>query len=391
MNTVRFPLLKDGRRVIAGVLSGTSMDGVDVAIIEVEGHGKNLSLDTKGFRSIPYSEELREAVGRCASRETSDVWLVSQLHARLGEVFASAIEDTCREIGVDPGDLGLIGSHGQTIHHVPEATPVAGEPTRSTFQIGDPARMAARIGVPVVADFRGADMALGGQGAPLAPALDVALFSSSDESRVALNLGGIANVTILPKNGTDTVIAFDTGPANVLIDILAKVLFDVPFDADGALAAQGEADDEVVNCWIQEEPYFHRLPPKSTGRELFTEAYAQRLQETGPSDPHDLLASVTRLTARTVAEGIGLVTEARPDRVIVSGGGTKNQTLLRDLAAELNDVPVETSDAFGIDPDAKEAVLFAYLAHAFVDGVKTGIPNVTGASRSALQGALWFP
>lgn len=367
------------------------MDGVDVAVVEVEGHGKNLSVETGAFSSIPWPEELREAIGRCARRDGSDVWLVSQLHARLGVEFASAIERACGEMGIEPGRLDLVGSHGQTVHHIPDAVPVAGVATRSTLQIGDPARIAARIGVPVVADFRAADMARGGEGAPLAPALDVALFSSDNESRVALNLGGIANVTVLPRDDSGSIVAFDTGPANVLIDTLANELFGVPFDSDGELAARGKADDTRVNRWIEAEPYFRRSPPKSTGRELFSRDYARRLEEDGPRDPHDLLATVTRFTARSIAQGIEMTGETSPDRLIVSGGGARNRTLLNELASELGGIPVETSDAFGIDPDAKEAILFAYLAHAFVDGIPTGLPSVTGAVRPAVQGALWLP
>jgi anhydro-N-acetylmuramic acid kinase len=245
----------------------------------------------------------------------------------------------------------------------------------------------------VVSDFRAADVALGGQGAPLAPYLDDSLFASETETRGLLNLGGIANLTVLPRGGSPgDALAFDTGPANMVIDALAARLMGVPYDADGAGAAAGRPDEAMLGRLLA-DPYFAEPPPKSTGRELFGATYVDRLMSEGPSDPHDLLATATAFTARSIADAYRRFLAPRfpLDRLIASGGGTRNPTLMSALAAAFAPIPVETTAAYGLDPDAKEAVLFAVLAHEWANGVPTGLPAVTGASRPALQGSLTLP
>ena len=378
-------LLRPGPRVVAGLMSGTSLDGVDAAVVRVEGSGADVALETLGFVSEPYDAALRDALAACVEAPTSDVRLVSQLHTRLGERFAEAARHALDVAGA--GALDLVGSHGQTVQHVPRAEDCAGVPTRSTLQIGSPAVIAARLGAPVVADFRAGDLALGGQAAPLAPALDGALFADPAETRVLLNLGGIANLTVLPPGGPPRV-AFDTGPANMVIDALALRLAGRPYDADGALAAAGTPDRALLGDLLT-TPYLRRPPPKSTGREDFGEPFVDRLLAHG-GRPADLLATATAFTARTVAEAVRRFVEPAPARVIASGGGVRNPTLMRHLADALG-VPLETTAAYGLDPDAKEAVLFAYLAHEWANGVRTGLPAVTGASGPAFQGSLTLP
>ena len=382
-------LLRPGPRLVAGLMSGTSLDGVDAAIVRLDGTGTGVRIETLGFVSRAYDAELRAALAACAEVTTSNVRLVSQLHARLGDVFAEVAEAALAEAGLTADALDLVGSHGQTVQHVPEAEEVAGVPVRSTLQIGCPAVLATRLGTPVVADFRAGDVALGGQGAPLAPTLDGALFAHPTEARVLLNLGGIANLTVLPPGGPPRA-AFDTGPANMVLDALALRLTGTPYDADGALAAQGTPDDALV-ADVLAAPFFAAAPPKSTGREDFGAPFVDWLIGRGPSAPADLMATATAVTARSVAEAVHRFVDPLPTRVIASGGGVHNPTLMRMLADALGPIPLDTTAAYGLDPDAKEAVLFALLAHEWANGVRTGLPAVTGASRPAFQGSLTLP
>ena len=384
-------LRRPGPRTVAGLMSGTSLDGVDAAVVRVEGSASDdtLAVETLGFVSRPYEPELRRALGACVETATSNVRLVSQLHSRLGDVFADAVEGSLAEAGLDRGALDLVGSHGQTVQHVPTAEEVAGVLTRSTLQVGSPAVLATALGAPVVSDFRAGDLALGGQAAPLAPYLDGALFTDEREARVLLNLGGIANLTVVPPGGPPRA-AFDTGPANMVVDALALRLTGRPYDADGALAARG-TPDEALLADVLTAPFFVQPPPKSTGREDFGTPFVEWLVARGPSDPADLLATATAFTARSVAEAVARFVDPAPARVIASGGGVHNPTLMRMLADALAPTPLETTAAHGLDPDAKEAVLFAVLAHEWANGVRTGLPDVTGASAAAFQGSLTLP
>ncbi len=379
-------LLRPGPRVVAGLMSGTSLDGVDAAVVRVEGTGAGLTVETLGFHSQPYDSALRDALAACVEVATSDVRLVSQLHARLGGAFADVAERALADAGLEPSALDLVGSHGQTVQHVPEPEPCAGVPTRSTLQIGSPAVLAARLGAPVVADFRAGDLALGGQAAPLAPYLDRALFASDAEARALLNLGGIANVTVLAPGRP--ALAFDTGPANMVLDALVRRLTDLPYDQGGRIAAAGTPDETLLTRLLA-DPYYAQPPPKSTGREHFGTDFADRLLASGLGT-EDLVATATALTARTVAAAVRQW-GGGPARVIASGGGVRNPTLMATLADALAPTPVETTAAYGLDPDAKEAVLFAVLAHEWANGVRTGLPSVTGARGPAFQGSLTLP
>ena len=382
-------LLRPGPRVAVGLMSGTSLDGVDAAVVRLEGSGAGVAVETLGFVSEPYGDALRDALAACVEAATSDVRLVSQLHARLGHHFARASLAAIDAAGLAPADVDVVGSHGQTVHHVPRPEEVAGVPTRSTLQIGCPATIATTLGVPVIADFRSADLALGGQAAPLAPYIDGALFAHPTETRVLLNLGGIANLTVVPPGGPPTA-AFDTGPANMVIDTLVGRFTDLPYDRDGALGAAGTPDEGLLRDLLS-APFFRAPPPKSTGREDFGTPFADGLVARGPGAPADLVATATAFTARSVAQAVARFVEPAPDRVIASGGGVHNPTLMRMLADALAPVPLETTAQYGLDPDAKEAVLFALLAHEWANGVRTGLPAVTGASRAAFQGSLTLP
>ncbi len=330
---------------VAGVMSGTSLDGIDVAIVDIRGK----RLETVAFRSTLYPKAVREAL-----LNVSTVAEVSRLNFVLGELYAKAILAMGQPVE-------LIGLHGQTIYH---------EGGAHTLQIGEAAVVAERTGVDVISNFREADIAAGGQGAPLVPYVDKLLFGNTKKKRAVLNIGGIANVTLLPEG-----IAFDTGPGNMVIDALASHMTNgrQRFDRDGRIARSGTVDEQLLRKLLK-HPYFKRKPPKSCGREEFGREYTRMLIDTGLPSP-DLLATATELTVRTIADTI------RADEVIAAGGGVHNAYLMERLR-EL--IPVRSSAEFGIDPDAKEAIAFAVLAYQTARRRPGNSPSATGARHPAI-------
>ncbi len=288
-------------RLVAGLMSGTSLDGIDAVVARLAGSGKKLRIEQRAFVSVPYEEALRALLLRNSAPQTSSVYDLSQLNVRLAHAYAGAVRRAVAAAGLGLADLDLVGSHGQTVHHVPDAADCAGLPVTSTLQIGDPSALANLLGVPVVGDFRVADVALGGQGAPLVPYFDYVYFSDPDQARGLLNLGGIANLSVLPgAGGPEAVLAFDTGPANMVIDALARHFFDQPFDDDGARAAAGRIHNDLLAGWLA-DPFFAHPPPRSTGRERFGAAFVERLLEGARGlPPEDVLATATMLTAASV-------------------------------------------------------------------------------------------
>lgn len=383
-------------RLVCGLMSGTSLDGVDAVLARLEGSGPELTIETEAFLHRPYPEALSSLLRRNSSAEQSSVQDLTRLDVRLAEVYADAVDRLLETADRSRSDLDLVGSHGQTVHHLPDLADCAGADVRATLQIGCPSTLANRLDVPVIGDFRPADLALGGQGAPLVPYFDYVTCTDPDESRGLLNLGGIANLTLLPANGDPTdVRAFDTGPANMVIDALAERLYDAPFDRDGRHAADGTADHDLLADLLSAN-YFHREPPKSTGREAFGSDYVDRLvgaaRSRGLSD-EDLMATATLLTAASVYQGYAryIRPEQSIDVLIVSGGGVHNDTLLQMLENAFSPIPVRPASDYGLDPDAKEALCFAVLAHETVNGVPTNLPSVTGASKPTLLGSLSVP
>lgn len=335
---------------VAGVMSGTSLDGIDVAIVEIRGK----RIETITFRSTPYPKAIRNAL-----LNISSVGEVSWLNFRLGELYAKAILEMKQRVE-------LIGLHGQTIYH---------QGGRHTLQIGEAAVVAERTGVDVISHFREADMAAGGQGAPLVPFVDMLLFGNGAKSRAALNVGGIANVTLLPEG-----IAFDTGPGNMVIDALVSRITGGKhrFDGDGKIARAGAVNEKLLGRLLK-NPYFRREAPKSCGREQFGREYTRMLIDTGlPME--DLVTTATELTARTIAGAIGKGRE-----VIASGGGVHNAFLMERLGALLG-TRVRSSAEFGIDPDAKEAIAFAVLAYQTARRRPGNLPSATGARHPAVLG-----
>jgi len=389
-------LHRQSARTVAGLMTGTSLDGVDAVIVDLAGSGPAMSVDVRAFAHRPYPATLRPLLRRTMAPGSSSVDDLARLNVRLASLYADAVDAALEDTTLNRRDLDLVGSHGQTMCHRPQPADCGGEAVRATLQIGDPSTLAQHLDVPVVGDFRMADLAVGGQGAPLVPYLDYVLFTDLDETRALLNLGGIANITHLPAAGDPgDVRAFDTGPANMIVDALADRLYDAAYDDNGQWAAAGTPDHDLL-ADLLEGGYFRTPPPKSTGREDFGADYVDGLLgEARARDlsPEDTMATATLLTAASVYQAYAQhLRNASPiDVLIASGGGVHNDTLMAMLADAFAPIPVRTVADYGLDPDAKEALCFAVLAHETVNGVPTNLPSVTGAERPAILGSVSVP
>jgi len=349
---------------IAGVMSGTSLDGIDVAIVELP------KLRTVGFQTTPYPAALRSAI---LSANTGAE--ISRLNFHLAELYAKAVLRATRRFGA----VELIGCHGQTVYH---------EGGRHTLQLGEPAVLAERTGVPVVSNFRARDIAAGGQGAPLVPYVDYLLFRHHHRTRIALNIGGIGNITVIPPGAApEEVVAFDTGPGNMVMDALAREISGgkLAYDRDAKFALSGCVDKEVLRDLLH-DPYYRRRPPKSAGREQYGAEFVARLKASR-RPLRDLIATATVLTAATIAIGVQPYQTAATD-LIASGGGVHNPMLMAHLAALLPDIAISTSGDYGIDADAKEAIAFAVLAWQTWRNRPGNLPSATGARRSVVLGSI---
>jgi anhydro-N-acetylmuramic acid kinase len=344
-------------------MSGTSLDGIDVAIVDIKGK----QVRTIAHSTAPYSKSLRARIMNVPLVDSATGEL-SRLNFELGELYARAVATTCKAYRIPIESIDLIGCHGQTIHH---------EGGRNTLQIGEASVIAERLRIPVVSDFRTRDIAAGGQGAPLVPFVDILLFSSRKRNRVALNIGGIANITVLSSG-----IAFDTGPGNMVIDQLVSPK---RFDRDGATAARGHINHPLLESLLH-DAYYKAKPPKTAGREQYGAQFVERLVSTGlPKE--DLIATATALTAATIAAGVTRFAPSTQE-VIAAGGGTHNRQLMAQIAAFLPHCRITTTAEFGIDPDAKEAIAFAILAHRTWKHRTGNLPSATGARRAVILGKI---
>lgn len=369
---------------IIGLISGTSLDAIDAALIEVNHQHDVLYVTTHAFVMHPFEQRLRDRVYALLPPHQGSTVQVGEVHLLLGEAFATAAMDAAHAANIPIADVDLIASHGQTVYHQ-----IGPNGINTSLQLGNPAVIAEWTGRTVVADFRPADIAAGGHGAPLVPYLDTLLFRKPDRCRVAQNIGGISNVTYLPPMGD--VIAFDTGPGNVLIDETMRLITNgtTSFDQDGHMAAQGMVDDTLLNTWLS-HPYFFQAPPKSAGREQWGTAeahyYVKQGRTRGLSDA-DIIATLTAFTAHSIAFSyqhyLGDI-----DEVIVSGGGARNQTLLHMLQDALLNIPVYPVDHFSMNAEAKEAIAFALMGYATIHGWPNNIPSVTGATHPVVMGNI---
>ena len=374
---------------VAGLMSGTSVDGVDVAIVDVTKQKVYLL----AFDVFPYPPALRREILRLCRPESARLDNICHYNFVLGEVFADAIIKLCRKSGIPLSSIDLVGSHGQTIYHNPRGKRYSRTTIRSTLQIGEPSVIAHRTGITTVADFRPRDMAAGGEGAPLVPYADYFLFGHNRLSRAVQNIGGIANVTFLPRGcKQDDIIAFDTGPGNVVIDSIIRLISGGKkrFDPAGKMAAQGTVSKRLLNEMLR-HPFLRRRPPKSTGREEFGSDFANRIYQKAEQkclSENDILATVTAFTANSIAQAYNKFLSTMPDEVILCGGGSHNNTLVEMLRGELPNVKMLSTEDFGISVDAKEAVSFAILAWATIKGLTNNVPGATGADQPVVLGKI---
>lgn len=388
LNVTRKP-----ERIGIGIMSGTSVDGVDVAIISVKGSGEKLSYQQLAFDTVDIPQELRSEIFKQFNPAESSVDKLCSLNFELGELFALAARSVVEKAGLRLEEIDFIGSHGQTIYHIPVNQRDAGL-VKSTMQIGEASVLAEMFQCPVVSDFRVRDMASGGEGAPLVPYVDYLLFRSGTENIALQNIGGIGNVTYLPKGGSAfDVIAFDTGPGNMIMDEAIRILTQGKFlfDKNGELAAKGTVDDAILKE-LMAHPYFALPVPKSTGRELFGAAFTRKIVDRmlgkGLSS-EDILATVTMFTAMTIVDQFDrfLPGDGGIDTLVVSGGGAYNATLLGFLR-ELGSFEVKTQEDLGFSSDSKEAVAFALLANETLFSVPNNVPSATGAAKQVVLGKL---
>jgi anhydro-N-acetylmuramic acid kinase len=381
---------------VLGLMSGTSADGIDVALARIEGAPPRLRARLENFLSIPFPSAMRQAILRVAEGISVPAAEISQLNFALGALFGEAALTACRHFGVATGKIDLIGSHGQTIYHQGRPARFAGRRVASPLQVGEPAQIAARTRIPTVADFRPADMAVGGQGAPLVPFVDFLLYRDARLGRVALNIGGIANVTVIPAGARmEDVTAFDTGPGNMVIDAMVSRITRgrKSFDRGGQMAAGGLAIPGVLDRLLSDS-YFHRPPPKTAGREQYGGQYVQRLLRLcGRVRPEDAIATATLLTPLSILDGLGryVFPRTKIDEVIVSGGGAHNPVILAQLEAGLGGRRLRRAGGMGINEDAKEAFAFAVLAYETWHRRPANLPGATGARCPAILGKVAYP
>jgi len=377
--------------IVAGIMSGTSGDGIDVALVRLLGRGLRTRLQLLAHRGCPYPAPVRRAVLDLMNSRRASVADLARLNFLLAELYAEAVRGAEKHARVH---CQLAGCHGQTLYHQDVAAAYIGRKVAATWQTGEGSLLAARLGVPVVSDFRPADMAAGGTGAPLVPYLDYLFFRHPRHGRIVQNIGGIGNLTAIPARARpEDVLAFDTGPGNMVIDALATELFGKPYDNLGAFAARGKVLEPVLRQLLR-APFFRRTGPRSAGREQFGGDFVRQFMDLcGRASKYDALATATALTARSIALAVrGLCASQRYREFLVSGGGAKNLTLLRMIGGELEPLglTVELTDEYGLPGAAKEAVAFALLAYQTWHRTPSNLPSATGASRPAILGKISY-
>lgn len=376
-----------------GIMSGTSADGIDVALARVA--GKKASLEN--FAAFPFPREVKKEILKLGEGRPVTTGEISQLNFLLGELFASAALSACKKFRVAPMQIDVIGSHGQTVFHRGTPAPFLGRRIASTLQIGEPSVIAARTGITTVGDFRPADIAAGGQGAPLVPFVDFLLYRCQRMGRVALNIGGIANVTVIPAGGKlEDVFAFDTGPGNMVIDALVRdyTRGRKGFDRNAEMAAKGNLLPVLLQTLLRDK-YFSAPPPKTAGREQYGEKYLRALlshRESRQARPEDIIRTATLLAALSVLDAFHrfILPKAEIGELIVSGGGAHNPLLMAQLQSGLEGVRVRTADELGVPGDAKEAFAFAVLACETLRQRPANVPGATGAKKAVVLGKVCY-
>ena len=391
--------------LILGMMSGTSVDGIDASLVRISGAPPNLKIKLLNHTGVAFSAAIRKEILRVAEQNPTSSGELSQLHSRLGHIYADAALAACKKFRISPRKIDLIGNHGQTVFHQgprPRRQVTSGEwrvasEIPSTLQIGEGAVIAARTGVTTISDFRPADLALGGNGAPLVPFADYALYRHAKLGRISLNIGGIANITVIPANAKPSqVFAFDTGAGNMLIDALVSHFTHgrKRFDKNAALAQQGRANPALLDELLR-DPYLRLAPPKSTGREYYGAAYVKKLLALGKrhhAGPRDLIRATTLFTALSIVDALNrfVLPKHKIHQLIVSGGGAQNPLLLAQLSAAIPNINVIASDELNVPTDAKESLAFALLAYETFHERPSNVPSATGARGPAILGKVSY-
>lgn len=387
---------------LVGLMSGTSVDGIDAAVIKLSpmpDKEQGVEIELLAFENTAFPKQVRNAIFELFDRSNATIDKVGAMNMWLGELYAQATLSVIGKCGLEPSQIFAVGSHGQTIYHAPEENVMDGYNLHCTVQIGDGAVIANRTAIPCVSDFRVADMAMGGQGAPLVPFTEYLLFNNPEKTLLLQNIGGIGNVTVLPANASpEQVFAFDTGPGNMIIDGLVSQLFaPMTMDVGGRIAASGQVIDELLK-WMQQDDYYRMPLPKSTGRERFGQPYVAQIiewMEAKNWKAEDVVATATHLTAWSIVDSYEryIAPQHQVQQLLIGGGGSYNQTLLRDLQQLFASYKVQviTQEDIGGNSDAKEAIAFAVLAYYTMKRLSNNIPLVTGASQPVVMGKISWP
>lgn len=367
-------------KYVVGIMSGTSLDGIDLALCAISGFGKDTQVRMLEYRSYPYPEGVVEKIRQASFDETSSVSLITSLDYELGRIYSRVYGQFLRDIDFD-GTVDYVGLHGQTIHHLPDGK------HKATMQIGTASHLAFDHQVDVVSNFREMDIAAGGEGAPLVPYTEWILY----DDVLLQNIGGIGNITVIPKDASlDDIYAFDTGPGNMMINYATEYFFELPFDEDGKLAAQGDVIQPLLDK-LMAHPYMDRVPPKSTGREMFGEDVTLEICKEYKNRPKDVIRTLTEFTVLSIKHSIDKYIKDKHDirKIVIGGGGAYNKTLMSSLEENL-DIEVLSQEDLGLSSDAKEAVAFAILANETMHKVENNVPNATGAKSPVILGQVTF-
>lgn len=388
-------LFNKDERIVIGLMSGTSVDGIDVAVVKISGGSTNSKVSLLHFDNFPYDCDIKKDIFKLFDREKCTVDYLCHMNFLLGEIFAKAVMDEIEKAGLKIEDVDLIGSHGQTVYHIPKEIEHHGYKIKSTLQIGEPSIIAERTGIVTVADFRTRDVAAGGQGAPLVPYTEYILYRETDKGIGLQNIGGIGNITVIPANcEMEDVYAFDNGPGNMVIDEVVKRITngEKSIDYGGRIAAEGNVNCDLLN-YLMEDKYFNIEPPKTTGREYFGYEFTNRLMDKAKKlniNDYDIVATATALTATAISHSVFkyIIPKSGLDKLIIGGGGSYNKTLINMIKNNLKDIEVLTQEDIGLNSDAKEAIAFALLANETINGNSNNVPKATGASKKVILGKI---
>ncbi|MEM3886698.1 MAG: anhydro-N-acetylmuramic acid kinase [Candidatus Methanomethylicia archaeon] len=391
-----FELKSKEEKIGLGIMSGTSLDGVSIVIAKLKGNWINTKFKILYHKTFEYDNEIRRLILKSTNPKTGNVKRICQLNYVLGMIFAEKALEAMDEVGLSRGDVDFIASHGQTIYHNPKIEDIYGYKTRSTLQIGEPSIIAYKTKIITIADFRHKDVAAGGNGAPISAYADYIIFRSIDICRAIQNIGGIANVTYIPRNAEiKDVIAFDTGPGNMIIDAIVREMSHgkLNMDLNGEIAAKGKVNEVLLN-YMMKHPYLKKKPPKTTGREEFGESYVKKIIGKAREMNlkwEDIIATATYYTAKTITESYIKYLPEKPDEIIIGGGGSRNRVLM-EMIKELNPkTKISLHEDYGIPSQAKEPLVMVILANETISGFPNNVPSATGALERVVMGKIILP